>query len=70
MTDVSQADRAAYTIDEFCAAHRISRRKFYELEEEGTGPRLMRVGSKVLISIEAAAAWRAERETASTPQAA
>ena len=69
MTDVSQADRAAYTIDEFCVAHRISRRKFYELEEEGIGPRLMRVGSRVLISVEAAAAWRAEREVASTQAA-
>jgi hypothetical protein len=63
MTDAPLADRAAYTIDEFCAAHRLSRRKFYDLQEHGIGPRLMRVGSKVLISIEAAAAWRAERES-------
>src|SRR6516165_11070198 len=27
------ADQAAYTIDEFCMAHRISRRTFYDLIE-------------------------------------
>jgi hypothetical protein len=70
MTDTPLADRAAYTIDEWCAAHRLSRRKFYDLQEQGVGPRLMRIGSKVLISVEAAADWRAEREAASTPQAA
>ena len=70
MTDAPLANRAAYTIDEFCAAHRISRRKFYDLEERGIGPRLMRIGSKILISIEAAAAWRAEREKATAPEAA
>jgi hypothetical protein len=61
------ADRAAYTVDEFCVAHRISRRKFYDLIEEGIGPRVMRIGTKVLITIEAAAAWRAEREAAAQP---
>jgi hypothetical protein len=70
MTDTPLADRAAYTIDEFCAAHRLSRRKFYDLQEHGIGPRLMRIGSKVLVSVESAAAWRAEREVASAPQAA
>jgi hypothetical protein len=72
MTDAPLADRAAYSIDEFCAAHRISRRKFYDLQEQGLGPRLMRIGSKVLISIEAATRWRAEREAASAtaPEAA
>jgi predicted DNA-binding transcriptional regulator AlpA len=64
MSDAPLADRSAYTIDEFCHAHRISRRKFYDLIEQGIGPRLMRIGVKVLISTEAATAWRAEREAA------
>jgi hypothetical protein len=54
--------RAAYTVAEFCAAHRISRSKFYQLLAEGRGPRCFYVGVKRLISFEAAAAWRAERE--------
>jgi hypothetical protein len=64
INDAPLADRAAYTVDEWCAAHRISRRKFYDLVEHGIGPRVMRIGTKVLISVEAAAAWRAEREAA------
>jgi hypothetical protein len=64
MSDRPPVDRAAYTIDEFCEAHRISRRKYYDLVEQGIGPRIMRADSKVLISVEAAADWRAEREAA------
>jgi hypothetical protein len=58
------SDRAAYTIDEWCAAHRLSRRKYYDLVEQGISPRIMRIGTRVLVSVEAAAAWRAEREAA------
>jgi hypothetical protein len=58
-----QNGRAAYTIFEFCDAHRISRSKLYQLWREGCGPRAMRIGSKVLITCEAAADWRRERET-------
>jgi hypothetical protein len=65
MTEPLADQRAAFTIDEFCVSHRISRRKFYDLQEQGIGPRLMRIGSKVLISVEAAAMWRAEREAKS-----
>jgi predicted DNA-binding transcriptional regulator AlpA len=61
---MSKSDRAAYTIDEFCAAHGICRKTFYNLEKDGKGPRRMQVGARVLISIEAAADWRREREQA------
>lgn len=57
--------RAAYTIAEFCVAHRFSRSKFYQLLDAGLAPRTMKIGSKVLITAEAAADWRAEREAAS-----
>jgi hypothetical protein len=49
---------AAYTVNEFCAAHRISRAKLYQLWAAGLGPRFMHVGTKRIISIEAAADWR------------
>ena len=59
--------RSVFTVEEFCEAHRISRSMLYQLWGEGIGPRRMAVGAKVLISIEAAADWRLEREAASNP---
>ena len=63
-------DRACFTVAEFCDAHRISRAKLYQLWKAGTGPRVLRIGSKVLITFEAAADWRREREAACNSGAA
>jgi len=54
----------AYKIDEFCGAHRISRAHYFNLKKAGLGPREMRAGARVIISAEAAADWRREREAA------
>ena len=54
--------RAAFTVAEFCEAHRISQAKYYEMKKEGWGPVEMEVGRRRLISYEAAAEWRRERE--------
>jgi hypothetical protein len=55
----------AFSIDEFCARHGpISRSYYYKLKELGLGPREIKIGTRVLISAEAAAAWRREREAA------
>jgi predicted DNA-binding transcriptional regulator AlpA len=54
MTAGLPTDRAAFTIHEFCWMHRISRRTFYDLIDRGNGPKLMQIGSKKLISAEAA----------------
>jgi predicted DNA-binding transcriptional regulator AlpA len=51
-------ERKAFTIDEFCAAHRISRAMFYKLGKQNRGPRLKHVGKRVIITDEAAAEWR------------
>ena len=59
---VRQGERAVFTVAEFCDAHRISRAKLYQLWQEGIGPRVMRVGNKVLITVEAAADWRQKLE--------
>ena len=56
--------RAAYTISEFCRAHRISQSKYYALKNLGLGPVEMQVGRRRLISCEAAEAWRRAREAA------
>ena len=55
---------AAFSIREFCAAHRISQSMYFKLRNMGLGPREMAVGSRRLISQEAAAEWRKAREAA------
>ena len=50
------------TVNEFCAAHRISRSLLYRLVKEGRGPRLTKINNSTRISIEAAAEWRERME--------
>jgi len=59
----------AFTVDEFCQWHRICRSLLYALWREGRGPARMKVGTRTLVSTEAAAEWRRriEQETASRP---
>lgn len=61
-TSNQSAPISAFDIKGFCAAHSMSRAHFYSLMNRGEGPRIMRVGRKVLISVEAAAEWRAAQE--------
>jgi predicted DNA-binding transcriptional regulator AlpA len=57
--------RKFYTVPEFCESHRISKSFIYKLWKLGRGPRITRLGTRRLISEEAAAAWRdAMTETA------
>jgi len=56
------AAAAAFSIDEFCAAHRLSPEMYFKLKREGRGPREMQVGRRRMISAEAAARWRRQRE--------
>jgi predicted DNA-binding transcriptional regulator AlpA len=58
----SDISRQAYSVDEFCEAHRISRATFYNLRSQKMGPRIMKVGRRTLISEEAARKWRNEME--------
>jgi len=59
------AEVRAYSIPEFCRVHGgISEAFFHKLVSEGRGPKLMKVGARTLISVEAAAAWRAQQEAA------
>jgi hypothetical protein len=59
-----QLPREAYTIPEFCEAHRISQSMYFKLRNAGLGPREMRAMRKVMISVEAAQEWRRAREIA------
>jgi hypothetical protein len=51
-----QYERAAcYALSEFCESHRISRCKLYQLWQMGLGPRVQQIGTKKLMTNEAAA---------------
>ncbi len=57
-------DQQCFTVNEFCEAHRISRARFYEMINQGVGPRILKCGSRTLVSVEAAAEWRRSMEKA------
>lgn len=59
------SEQDAYSIREFCQRYRLSTSFFFKMKNEGFGPRVMKIGGRVLISKEAAADWRREREAAS-----
>lgn len=50
--------KGAYSIDDFCFMHGISRTLFYKLLKQKKGPDVMKVGRRTLISVEAAQRWR------------
>jgi hypothetical protein len=54
----------AYSIGEFCWRHSISRPTYNRLRASGRGPREIKLDQRVLITKEAAADWRHEREAA------
>lgn len=56
----------AFTIEQFSQAHGISRAMFYKLLNDGSGPRTFKAGKRTLISVEAAAEWRRQREAVSS----
>jgi predicted DNA-binding transcriptional regulator AlpA len=53
--------KRALSIPEFCAENGISRTTFYRIVDAGSGPRLMKVGKRVLVTVECAEAWRQSR---------
>jgi hypothetical protein len=57
------------SIATFCTKHDISESFFFKLQSQGLGPAVMKLGKRVLISREAAARWRREREAASSAAA-
>jgi hypothetical protein len=59
------AEIRAYSIPEFCHAHGgMSQAFFHALVAKGRGPRLMKVGARTMVSVEAAAEWRRAQEEA------
>jgi hypothetical protein len=64
--DTTRQPPIAFTIREFCNAHKISTAFYYDLRNSGRGPREMILGTRRVISAEAAADWRREREATVT----
>jgi hypothetical protein len=60
---------ACYTIESFCRAHHISESFYFKLKNMGLGPREMHAGARILITFEAAADWRRDREVAAATAA-
>jgi hypothetical protein len=58
------ADLDCFSIAEFCRRHGVSVQTYYKLRGEGLMPDEIRLGTRVLISRESAARWRAAREAA------
>jgi len=58
----------AYSIAEFCHAHRLSIAFFYVLQKRGEGPTVMKVGKRTLVADEAARHWRERMESAAALQ--
>ena len=58
----SPPPRAAWNVPEFCQAHDISRAFLYKLWKAGSGPRVLKVGRRTLITPEAGAEWLAGME--------
>lgn len=54
----------SYTVNEFCAAERISRGMLYKLWGQGKGPRFYMVGSVRRISHTARVEWHQQLEAA------
>ena len=60
----------AMSISEFARLHGISQDQFFKMQREKWGPTVMHVGSRTLISHEAAAEWRRQREQAAATETA
>ena len=55
----------AFSLTTFSRRHGISLQMFYKLASQDQAPQTFNVGTRVLVSREAAAAWRRAREEAS-----
>ena len=66
----STVERDAYSVEEFCQRHNISRGTFYNMRAAGNGPVEARIFHRVLITRESAEAWRRAREQIAEESAA
>ncbi|MGF6968095.1 putative DNA-binding transcriptional regulator AlpA [Paraburkholderia sp. WC7.3g] len=60
---VETDSRRVFTIDEFCGAYHLSRSFYYRLRHTGRGPCEVRIGRKVVITVDDARAWEDRMHT-------
>ena len=61
-------EQDAFSISEFCKRNNISRATYYNLQKKGIGPRVIKIGTRTIISVEAGAEWRRMMEEAAAKQ--
>lgn len=64
------ADPDALSIERFCQQHSISLSFYFKLAAAGLGPKTIAIGSRRLITREAASEWRSQRAAAAMTTAA
>jgi hypothetical protein len=57
-----------FRIPGFCQAHGLSLDFYYRMQRKKLGPKTMKIGGVTVISVEAAEAWRREREAATAEE--
>jgi hypothetical protein len=57
LTEIAEISATLFTIEEFCAATRISQRQFFRIQAAGEGPRMIWLGGRKLISRSALNQW-------------
>jgi hypothetical protein len=62
VTEIAEISGSLFTIQEFCAATRISQRQFFRIQAAGEGPRMIWLGGRKLISRAALNHWLWEHE--------
>lgn len=62
--------KLAFSVDEFCQSYGLGKTSFYARLKDGSGPVLMRVGHRTLISREAAENWRRRMEQGASTKVA
>lgn len=50
--------QSAFTIQQFCEDHSFSKNMFYKLKRAGLAPKMIAVGARRIITVEAAMEWR------------
>lgn len=63
-TQSTAAAPMAMSVQEFCQSIGISSRTFYNLAERGEAPPTVNIGRRVVIRVQAAEKWLADREAA------
>ena len=58
MSNTSNDVTSVMSVKQFCESHQISRAFFENLKRRGEAPVYMQIGRRILISSDAAAAWR------------